>query len=42
LRDIQLQRMSEHTCELRLSALVGQKLDVEVGLTEDPGKVPLL
>ena len=26
----------------RLSALVGQKLDVEVGLTEDSGKGPLL
>ena len=26
----------------RLSALVGQKLDVEVRLTEGPGNVPLL
>jgi hypothetical protein len=41
-RNIQLQRIYERACEVRLSAPVGQKLDVEVGLTEDPGKVSLL
>jgi hypothetical protein len=40
--NIQLQRIREHTCELWLSDAVRQELDVEVGLTEGPGKPPLL
>jgi hypothetical protein len=41
-RNIQLQRISERTYELRLSAGVSEEPDVEVELTEGPGNAPLL